>query len=170
MIKGACRCVVCVLLLVAVAAPQTPTAENSAEPTLNFVILSDQHPLEHFPVAPEIVASKPAALFVSITKVVNPKQTPIEIFTYLAQVQKPGAKGEGAHGLKILVGKFVLYPPDRPARFQLNSADAFRKLEGSRAATGEIQLLVEMRRVRESDPWTPVELTLAPPEWRGQHQ
>jgi len=169
MIKGACRWLVCVLLLVAVAAPQTPTAESSAEPTLNFVILSDQHALGYFPVAPEIVASKPAALFVSITKVVNPKQTPLELFVYLSHLQ-PGAKKDDVHGQRVLVGKFVLYPPDKPTRFQLSSADAFRKLEGGRAATGEIQLLVEMRRVRESDPWTPLELTLAPPEWRGQHQ
>lgn len=123
-------------------------------------MLSNQQPAGSFPVAPEILASKPPILFVSITRVVNPGMTPFEIWVHLACEDKNGVSGP-----RVLVGNFSLYPPDKAGGFQLNTADAFRTLNGKEY--GEVRLVVEMRRIHETKPWTPIEVTVSPPVWRS---
>jgi hypothetical protein len=163
MIACALRWLVYALLLSAFAGETpVPAAGSPTENASKSVTITSQNPVGYFPVAPEILASKPPILFVSITNVVNPTQTSLEIFVYLARLQKDDVGGQ-----KVLVGKFSLYPPDKPGGFQLSSSDAFRKLEAGSGVlkAGTVKIAVEMRRIGEGEP--EVELTLTPPQWRS---
>ena len=133
--------------------------------TERFVTLSHQHTVAHFDVGPQILASQPPILFLSITKVVNPQRTPFEIVVSLSHTPTGTARGAN-----ILVGNVSLYPPDRPAAFQLDASKAFRQLESTGVASAsKIELRVELRRIHQTEPWTPVQLTVAEPEWRTNH-
>jgi len=68
-----------------------------------------------------------------------------------------------------LIGTFSLYPPDKPAGFQLSTAAAFQKLPAGVSSQTEkgLRAVFEMRRLHEGKPWSAVELTLPPPEWRS---
>jgi len=164
MITRACPLLFCALLLWTSASVPQNSAGSSTERASHSVILTSQHPSASFAVAPEVVASKPPVLFVSISKVINPEQTSLEILVYLSR-----SENEGADGSRVLIGNFSLYPPDRPAGFQLSTSDAFRKLAASKSSQKERQVRVvfEMRRLHEGKPWSAVELTLPPPEWRS---
>ena len=82
------------------------------------------------------------------------------IFVYLQRNEKEASK-------RVLVGNFSLYPPDEPAGFRLSTTDSFRKLgdvagsEGSNAT-----LMIDMRRMHQTDRWNSLQVTIAPPEWQ----
>ena len=124
--------------------------------------LTDAHLCGFFRVPPETLTAAPPVLYLAVTKVVNPRQTPFEVFVYLSSGRKELEQ-------KILVGNFSLYPPDHPAGFLLNAADAFRALKKnlSKPRDGTVELRIEMRRINESLAWTPLEVTFAPPDWRN---
>lgn len=161
MITDACRWLVCALLLCAIAQVRSVAAGSQAEEARKYVVLTSQQPLGAFPVTPEILVSKPPVLFVPIAKVVNPERTGLEIFVYLSRATKDNVKEQ-----RILVGNLSLYPPDKPGGFQLTTADAFRKLKTGKSERGEVNVVVEMRRMHETGP--PIEVTVSAPEWRSK--
>jgi hypothetical protein len=151
------------------AALQNSVPSNEAPKRPASLTLSNYHPSGCFPVAREKLASMPAALFISIVKVINQERTPFEVLVFLV----PSGKKMHSPEQKILVGNFSLYPPDHPAGFLLSTSKALRELKSSSQFPndGSLQLLVEIRRTDETKEWTPVELTVTAPEWRSEaHQ
>jgi len=131
------------------------------------VTLTNDHPEGSFLIAPEILASPPPVLALAITQVINPNNTAFQLFVYLSY--HPGAEEKRSPvPAKILVGNVGLYPPDHPGGFLLRSSTAFRKLRAANSNPADVRLLLEMKRIHEGTPWTPVEVTVAPPEWRTE--
>jgi hypothetical protein len=144
-----------------VQGPQTegPKAEQSASPTVK---LTHEHPSASLPVAADILASDPEVLEVSITKVENPAKTPMSIFVYLTT-----AKAGKSDAEKILVGNFSLYPADSGGKFVLSPRSALRTLSAKTPKPNDAQLVFELRRIDQTKPWTPVEVTIEQPKWRA---
>jgi hypothetical protein len=170
MIIGACRwlLVCCVPLCMLAFDSQKSDSKNAApnsEGTSQPLILTGQHTSGSFPVPPEVLRSQPRVLFVSIAKVVNPQRTSFEILAYFERTKPDQAPAE-----KILLSSFSLYPSDQPAGFQLSTSEAFHKLatEAPTSKQGDIRVVFEIRRFHETDSWTGLELTLAPPVWRNK--
>jgi len=128
----------------------------------NGVILTSTRPEGSFPVAAAILASSPPLLALHFTEVTNPSQTPFQIFASLSY--KPAGQTEA---VKILLGNAALYPPDRPGGFVLRTSSAFRKLKASEPTN--VRLVLEMKRIHPQTPWSAVEVTVAPPEWRNEN-
>ena len=128
------------------------------------VTLTSDRPTGYFPLDAERLASAPPILALRITRVVNPGLTPFEIFVYLSYPPGDGRR----EAERILIGNFGLYPPDRPAGFLLRASTAFRKLKTTGSKPTEVRLLLEMRRIHPKEPWTTVEVDVAPPEWRDK--
>jgi hypothetical protein len=156
------RWMIFAILVSALAPARRVDVIGATEEARKPVILTNQLPAGSFPVAPEILASKPPILFLSITRVVNPDMTPFEISVHLLPENKNGVSRP-----RVLVGNFSLYPPDKPGGFQLSAADAFRTLEYGGKEQTEVRLLVEIQRIHETKPWTPIEVTISPPVWRS---
>jgi hypothetical protein len=83
------------------------------------------------------------------------------LFVYLSYQATSGFQ-------KILVGNVGFYPPDRPAGFLLRSSRAFAELKRSTTKPSDVRLSLEIKRLHESKPWTQVEITVAPPEWKSE--
>ena len=134
-------------------------------PAQGEVTLTNEHPTGFFPLESNLLNNRPEILEVSVTKVRNPAASPVSIFVYLASDAK---KGE-AEPEKVLVGNFSLYPADRPGKFMLSPADAFRKLSETRkvSTAAEWRLVLEMQPPADSKPVPPVEVTIASPNWKG---
>lgn len=140
-----------------VAMPAGPPLEQGVLP--QSIILNNEHSSGSFQVPPEVLKTPPAKLAIQVTKVVNPKQTPIAFFVYL----RSSKQDQG----KKLVGNFALFPADQPGTFLLDPSKAlrfYRTMPGS----AEVRLIIELKRVNESQPWTPIEVTVAPPIWSGR--
>ena len=131
------------------------------------VTLTSERPTGYFLLDPEMFASAPPVLAVRITRILNPSKIPLQVFVYLSYQTKAGGK-RGTEPEKILIGNFDLYPADRPARFLLCASTAFRKLKTTSPKPTDVQLLLQMKRLHETRTRTPVEVTLAPPEWRSE--
>ena len=127
--------------------------------------LTEDHPSGSFVIAPATIAAAPPILSVSITQVMNPEKTPVEIFVYLVRWDEGPMPAE-----RILMGQFGLFPPDHPASFTLRSSAAFQKLRASGAAsqTSKILLMLELKPISGKKSLTNVELTMAPPEWHTE--
>jgi len=125
------------------------------------VTLTNNHATGSFPVSPETLAKQPAIVEITISRVVNPAGTPLSVFVYLSH----GGKKVPAAAERIPVGSFTLYPPDQPGKFMLRASSALSRLSASNAKPGNVQLVLELKRVDESKPWTAVELTLESPNW-----
>lgn len=136
--------------------------QRQAAPTR--VTLTNERPAGYFPLDPETLASAPPILGVTITRVVNPGKTPFQVFVYLSYQSGAGR----TEPEKIRIGNFGLYPPDRPAGFLLRSSQAFRKLKSLSSSPTDVRLLLEMKRIHGTRPWTSVEVTVAAPEWRRE--
>lgn len=81
---------------------------------------------------------------------------PVDFFVYL--------NDPNTGDRKKLIGNFALYPPDRGGKFLLNPQEAVRSYRtGTRSE--DARLVLEMKRVDESRPWTPIEVTVGPPIW-----
>ena len=125
------------------------------------VTLTTEHPTGSIKLDPDLLKRSPEVLEVSITKVVNPTSSPIDVFVYLAspiERNKPELE-------KVQLGSFSLYPVDRPGKFMLSPGEAFRKLSETRKASSaeELQLVFEMKLPAEKNP--SVEVTIASPKW-----
>lgn len=140
------------------ASGDTSRDESSAPP----VVLTDKQPKASWGVALGKVARDTEVLEVAITRVVNPKLTPIEIYVYLANNEKGKTQP-----VRHLVGNFSLYPPDQPGNFLLDAAPALRKISAEVASSksDNVRLEFEMKRVDETKDWTPVELMIGQPKW-----
>jgi hypothetical protein len=139
-----------------VQGPQTHDMTQKAAP----LTLTNDQPTGSFVVSPDITAKAPPAVEFAITQVVNPSLTSFEILVYLAP---QGKKGD-PEPEKILVGNFSLYPSDHPAKFSLSSANAFRKVRAS-AAASDLKLVVELKHMRANESWSGLKVTIDPPRW-----
>jgi hypothetical protein len=155
---------------VKVQSPQTrDTALSNTDPTITpspeTLTLTNEYPTRSFPVDPDLLAQPPAILELSVTKVVNSALTSVAVFVYLSPIADKG-KPEPE---KILVGNFSLYPPDRPGKFLLPVSTAFRRLNGGHGVSksNRVRLVLEMKRLDETSPWTPIALTISQPKWRA---
>jgi len=116
-----------------------------------------------FAVSPDTLASAPPVLALSFTRVVNPANTPFEVFVYLSY--RP-VETAGTAPRRILLGNGSLYPADRPGGFRLRASAAFAKLKAAKAT--DVRLVLEMKRLRPAEPWSKVEVTVAPPQWLSE--
>lgn len=85
-----------------------------------------------------------------------------------AGVVKPFAGGSPdfsyqGNAEKVLVGTFSLYPADRPGKFMLGPAEAFRKFSETRKSSEDVRLVFEMKLPAENKP--AVEVTIESPNW-----
>jgi hypothetical protein len=124
------------------------------------VTLTNARPAGSFLLQQDLLKQPPAVLEVSVTKVVNPASRPINIFVYFSAVKKDASQ-------KIQVGNFSLYPADRPGKFMLDPAPAFRKLaETKDAGVKEWRVVFELERPA-AEPTSRVEVTIAAPNWKS---
>ena len=153
-----CRLII-ISLVSALTLMGTISGGGSAEEVRQPLTLTARQTSASFAVLPDVLERIPATLLISVLKVVNPDKSPFEILVYLERNEKDTRK-------RVLVGNFSLYPPDKPGGFRLSTAASFRKLgevsgdEGSNA-----MLVIDMRRMHETDRWNSLEVTIAPPEW-----
>ena len=120
------------------------------------VTLTTEHPTGSFKLDPGLLNRSPEVLQVSVTKVTNPTASAVDIFVYVAPSDKPAAE-------RVLVGTFSLYPADRPGKFMLGPAEAFRKFSETRKSSEDVQLVFEMKLPAENKP--SVEVTIESPNW-----
>jgi hypothetical protein len=152
-------------LLFAVAyvpAIQERTA-NHADPAP--LVLTNERLTGSFPISSATLDAAPPILKLAITQVDNPKNLPFQIFAYFS-CDAPAAAKSPPGQQKFLVGNFGLYPSDSPAAFVLPTSAAFNKLKAC-SSTSNVRLLLEIRRIHERSVWTPLQITIAPPEWRS---
>jgi len=137
---------------------QTAESPKTQATPAETVILTSQHPTRSFSLPSELFKNPPAVLEISITKVVNAAAKPVNIFVYLSgSVDKSDTATE-----KIGVGNFSLYPADRPGKFMLDAAPAFRKIKAV-SNVKEWRLAFELGQEAES-----VEVTIAAPNWKSE--
>ena len=152
--------------LAGLQAPTSADQGHNTPPTVtSSIILTNEHPAGSFLIAAETVASAPPILSLSITKVINPDKTPVEILVYIVRSEKGATQAE-----KVPISNFSLYPADHPAGFLMRASGAFQKLAaaGPASATSEVRLVLEMKRIQEAKPWTRIAITVAPPQWRSE--
>ncbi|MGC2530355.1 MAG: hypothetical protein WA639_21620 [Candidatus Acidiferrum sp.] len=128
------------------------------------VELTNNRTTGSFAVPADTLASAPPVVALVFPRVINPANTPFVICVYLSY--RPG-EGKVEAPLRILLGNGTLYPADRPGGFRLRTSAAFRKLKAAKAR--DVRLLLEMKRLRPTEPWSQVEITVRPPEWRGEN-
>ena len=145
------------------APPQRPAPTPEPELTLTppaapTATLTNEHPTATFTAYPDL-NDPPTILEVSVTKVVNPTLKPVTIFVYLSPVSQKA----DATRAKFAVGNLSLYPADRPAKFMLDPATAFRKAAETKDAANTKEWLVtyELEKRAEQEP-AQVEVTIAP--------
>jgi hypothetical protein len=140
-----------------VAVQASPTQNQAAA-----VTLTTEHPLGVIPIDAELLNNPPKVLEVSVTKVVNSGASPVNIFVYLSS----GAETKDPDADKISVGNFSLYPVDRPGKFMLDPAPAFRKFSEAKKSAEKLRLVFEMQLDADKKPSQPVEVTVAAPNWK----
>ncbi len=122
---------------------------NAMEP----VTLTDQRPTATIPLDPQVLAAGTPILEIDVTALSNPSLLPLGVAVYITVGDK-----------KIPVGDFAFYPADKKGNFQLNARDALAQVQKSANAN----LAFELRKLRQSAPWKPVQVTIAPPIWRAK--
>ena len=138
------------------------TQQNETRPVStakDVVTLTAEHPTGSFKLEPSVLSRSPEVLQVSVTTVKNPAASPVDIFVYVAsasETNKPDTE-------KVLVGTFSLYPADRPGKFMLGPAEAFRKFSETRKTSDGLRLVFEMKLPAEAK--SPVEVTIESPNW-----
>jgi len=135
----------------------TQQAETRPVSTAKDVVtLTTERPTASFKLEPGLLNRAPEVLQVSVTKVTNPAASAVDIFVYVASASEPAAE-------KVLVGTFSLYPADRPGKFMLGPAEAFRKFSETRKSSEDVRLVFEMKLPAEKK--SPVEVTIESPSW-----
>jgi hypothetical protein len=137
---------------------------SASQARAEAVELTNNQTTGSFAVSADTLASAPPVVALGFPRVINPANTPFVISVYLSY--RPG-EGKGEAPLRILLGNGSLYPADRPGGFRLRTSAAFRKLKAAKAR--DVRLLLEMKRLRPAEPWSQVEITVRPPEWRGEN-
>lgn len=128
------------------------------------VKLTDRRPTAILPIPPGVLRQRLPILEVPVNSVQNEKRTPFAIFVYL--VWKEGRPGPTKQR-NILVGNFVVFPPDHPGRYTLRVSRAFGDLEkqGKNLVRLQPGLQFELRRLRQKAAWGPIEVTIGPVRW-----
>ncbi len=123
--------------------------------TASPVILTEARRVAAFPVDEGDIAARLNVLEVRVTAISNPKLVPIGIAVWLQ-----------AGGRKLSIGNFAFYPATNPGTFRLEGRKAI-------AAAGQkpgAHVLLELRKLRDSAVWNPVQVTIEPPKWvAGKH-
>jgi hypothetical protein len=145
-----------VAILTALILCSTGGCAQSADEQAKAVTLNPEHTVAFFPIDRETLVTAPPTLRISVTKVANPARTPVGIYIYLS----PSTKG----GEVVLVGDVALFPPDHPGSFLLGASKAFAGFR-TQGRSGGARLKIELRRIHPERPWTPLEVTVAPPQW-----
>ena len=153
-----------VLLCGSARAGSPAERQSRTHAVLAPITLTNNRTVGYFPLDAETVERAPSVLALNITRVHNPGDTPIQVLVYLSCRPQTGR----SELKKILIGNAGFYPPDHAAGVVLRASTAFRELKTARVRPSDVRLLLEMRRIDEAKPWTPVEVTVAPPEWRDQ--
>jgi hypothetical protein len=151
------------LLFVGAPAGKQGSDTGQEETQATGVILTNTRPEVSLPVPAATVASSPPVLALHFTQVTNPAGTPFQILVSLSY--HPADKST-ARPVRILLGNVALYPPDRPGGIVVRASSAFRKLNAAKAK--DVRLVLEMKRLHPRTPWSSVEVTVAPPEWRTE--
>ena len=152
------------LFLLGIVSTEARRVDPSARQGLpEQVMLTNRQTEGSFAVSPDTLASAPPVLALSFIRVVNPANTPFVVFVYLSY--RPVETGSNAPR-RILLGNGSLYPADRPGGLRLRASAAFAKLKTARAT--DVRLVLEMKRLRPAEPWSEVEVTVAPPQWRSE--
>lgn len=128
------------------------------------ITLTNRRPTANLSISPGVLRHPLPILEVPVTSVHNESRTPFAISVYLEW--KEGQHGSGKQA-RLLVGSFVLFPPDHPGRYVLRVSKAFGELvkQGKNLEQLQPGLQFELRRVREKEPWTPIKATIGPVRW-----
>lgn len=129
---------------------------RTAATAKDVVTLTTEHPTGSFKLEPGMLNRAPEVLQVSVTKVTNPAASGVDIFVYVASAREPASE-------RVLVGTFSLYPADRPGKFMLGPAEAFRKFSETRKSSEDVRLVFELKLPAENK--SPVEVTIESPNW-----
>lgn len=143
--------------------PPTPERELTPVPIVKATItLTKEHPTRSFAVYPSLT-DPPTVVEISVTKVVNPAARAVNIFVHLAPVNEKA----GAVPPKFAVGNFSLYPADRPGKFMLDPASAFRKISETKDVSKVKEWLVVFELEQKAEQGSsPVEVTIEAPQWK----
>ena len=142
---------------------------KQSEPAVDSVTLTPERREARLPFDRQVWQNSPPLLEVPVSRVKNPHLTGFAIFVYLAWTpDQPGPKARQ----KVSIGNFGVFPPDRPGRFTLRASQAFAEARkrGVTLRENRPELLFVMRKVRASEAWTPLEVTLGPVTWRRENQ
>jgi hypothetical protein len=158
-----CRRTVSAALLCAALA--AGTAVGAAVPKhAASITLTDRRPAAFFRVSRETVSDAPPVLHVLVPRVVNPAGTALLVEVYFTV--EPAGGAAALPPRRISVGHFAFFPANRGSGYVMNTSTAFRELKSMSAANEEIRLWFELRRLHPEKPWTKVEVSIAPPEWK----
>jgi len=140
-----------------------PQPELTPPPTAAATIrLTNEHPSRSFAVYPDL-SDPPTIVEVSVTKVVNPAARPVNIFVHLSPVNEKA----GAVPPKFAVGSFSLYPADRPGKFMLDPASAFRKISETKDVSNVKEWLVVFELEQKAEQGSsPLEVIIEAPQWK----
>lgn len=144
-------------------APAQPAAKSEPSPTpaLETVTLTNEHPTGSFALPAALFKNPPSSLEVSITKIVNPAKKPVVILVYLFP-----RSGKGASDT-VEVGNFALYPVDRPGKFMLSAAALRAVAAGKDASVPRAWELIFELDKQGQDGSSPLEVTIAQPNWKS---
>ena len=136
--------------------------ESTPVPSGETITLTRDHPLASFAVPSDVIEKAPPVLEVSLLKVSNPAAKPVNVFVYIL----PANEEVDAAADRVTVGNFSLYPADRPGKFMLDAASAFRKLNGKKNTAREWRLLFVLQKEAQEGS-APIEVTIAAPVWKS---
>ena len=158
-------CLVVALLCAGLSGPgQDIVAADRQEQAAQVVLTNSQTEIS-FAIGPDVVTSAPPLLALSFPRVVNPSNTGFQIFVYFSYRSVQTASG-APH--RILIGSGSLFPADSPGGFVLPASKAFSILAADKAA--DVRLVLELKPVHAGQPWPPVEVTVAAPQWRQENR
>jgi hypothetical protein len=125
------------------------------------LVLSNMQPIGRIQIPAEIRSTPLPYLEVPVSVISNPERTPFAIFVSLEWRHQGTVQ-------TIVLGNFTPYPADQTGSFMLRASKGFEKLRemGPNLDGDPIFLLLEMKRVHASKPWTSVRVTIAPVRWR----
>lgn len=144
-------------------AQPAPQAESTPFPSGKTITLSKEHPVGSFALQADVIEKAPPVLEVSLLKVSNPAAKPVNVFVYIL----PANEELDAATDRITVGNFSLYPADRPGKFMLDAASAFRKLSDKKTTAKEWRLLFVLQKEAQEGS-AQIEVTIAPPSWKSE--
>lgn len=132
------------------------------------VTLSETQPVARIQLPANIRAAPAPIVEVPIVSISNAQGMSFSIFAYLEWARS--ASGSSTRE-RVLLGNFTVYPPDQAGSYMLRASTAFEKLKAMGADTGrdQVVVLVEMKRTNPKQPWSSVQVVIAPLRWRSEN-